>query len=76
MFAPDFITAKHLQQELSTHCELHSTIFCPCWLTDAWESTDLALLNGMYHSADAGYSCLQNNNLFFKKPTQAFLFTD
>ena len=30
MFAPDFITARYLQQELSTHCELRSTVFCPC----------------------------------------------
>ena len=32
-------------------------LFRSCWLTDVQESTDLALLNGIHSSVDAGYQC-------------------
>jgi len=57
MLAPDFIATGHLRQELPVHRESHPSAFRLCGLTDRQESADLTLLNGMYHTADAGYRC-------------------
>ena len=54
-FASDFVTARSLLREPPSHCRLRSIIFGPRWLTDVQESAELAILNGMDHSASARY---------------------
>ena len=53
----DLIATGYLSQELSPHCESYSPSTCPHVLTNKQDGVDLALLKGMYHTADAGYLC-------------------
>jgi len=53
--ALDFATTRYLRQKSPAHRESHFPAFKSRGLTDGQESADLALLNGMYHTADAGY---------------------
>ena len=48
---------RYLRQELSAHCESCSLNICPYVVTSRQSRADLALLRGMYHTADAGYLC-------------------
>ena len=54
---PDVVTARSLREDLSAHCEFHSLTARPQVVTGKQERADLALLNQMYHAADAGYLC-------------------
>jgi len=53
----DFVTTRYLRQELPAHRESHLPALRSRGLTDGQESADLALLDRMYHTADAGYRC-------------------
>jgi hypothetical protein len=57
MLALDFVATRYLQQELPAHREFHLSAFRFHGLTDGQEPADLALLDRMYHTADAGYRC-------------------
>jgi len=57
MLALDFVTTRYLRQELPAHRESHLPAFQSHRLTDRQESVDLALLDRMYHTANAGYRC-------------------
>ena len=55
-FVPDFATARHLRTQLSTHCKSHPLIPHESpRVTCGQEPADLTLLNGMHHTANAGY---------------------
>jgi hypothetical protein len=57
MLVPDFVATRYLRQELPAHREFHLPAFRSCGLTDGQESAEFSLLNGMYHTPDAGYRC-------------------
>jgi len=57
MLALDFVATRYLRQELPAHRKSHLPAFRSRGLTDGQESVDLVLLNGMYHTANAGYRC-------------------
>ena len=52
---PDIDATRHVRQEFPALCESHFLAFCPRELTGGQESADLALLNQMYHTPDAGF---------------------
>jgi len=53
----DVVAAGHLQQELPAHRKSYPLIICPCVVTSKQGGADLALLEGMHHTANAGYLC-------------------
>ena len=55
ILALDFVATRYIRQELPAHCKSHLPTFRSRGLIGGQESADLALLNGMYHTADAGY---------------------
>ena len=54
-FVLDLIATRYLQNELSGDRKSHLIVFHLRGLTNGQEPADLALLKGMYHTADAGY---------------------
>jgi len=56
-FMLDIAQTRYLLQGLFAHCESHPITFHLCGLTDGQESADLAILNRMDHTADAGHHC-------------------
>ena len=57
ILALDFIATRYLRQELPAYRESHLPAFQSRGLTNGQESANLALLNGMYHTTDAGHRC-------------------
>ena len=57
MFVSDFVTTRYPRKELPAHREFYPPAFGPQRLNDGQESADLALLDRMYHTADAGHRC-------------------
>jgi hypothetical protein len=57
MLSLDFVATRYLRQELPIHRGSHLPAFRLYGLTDEQELADLALLDRMYHTAEAGHRC-------------------